>query len=56
MDHLHVAEPAVRDVGGVKAGDEPVPDAGVTVPAMHEDNGDGGWIACHRIQVYFPIR
>jgi hypothetical protein len=46
------AEPAVWDLGFVKAGDEPVPDAAMTVPAV--DEGDG--ITCHAIRMYFLDR
>jgi hypothetical protein len=41
-------------MSSIKAGDEPVPDAGVTVPAVHENNRDG--IACHGMKVYLAIR
>jgi hypothetical protein len=54
MCHLHVAEPGVRDMGSIKVGDEPVPDPGVAVPAVHEDDGDG--TACHGIKVGLSIR
>jgi hypothetical protein len=43
--HLNMAEPGVRDMSGIKLGNEPVPDSRVTVPAMYEHDGNG--IVCH---------